>query len=169
VAGEIILIAAVARNGVIGQDNDLVWRAPEDMARFKAATLGRTVVMGRRTWESLPPGFRPLPGRRNLVVSRQAGYTAAGAEVTSSLPAALALAETEEVFVIGGGELFAQALPLADRLLLTEVDIAPEGDARFPEFSSAEWQETERSHHVAADGVGFDFVTYRRIQSTQST
>lgn|SRR5574337_327158 len=166
---EIILIAAVARNGVIGRNKDLVWRDPADMARFRTATLGHTAVMGRKTWESLPPRFRPLPGRRNLVVTRQAGYSAPGAEVASSLAEALELAGEAKICIIGGGELYAQAMPLADRLLLTEVDFAPEGDTRFPDFSPADWQETERSHHVAADGIGFDFVTYLRRQRTQST
>lgn len=166
---EIVLIAAVTANGVIGRENDLVWRSPEDMARFKAATLGRTVIMGRKTWESLPPRFRPLPGRRNIVVTRQADYSAPGAELASSLPTALESAGDGEIFIMGGGELFTQALPLAGRLVLTEVDFAPPGDTRFPEFSAADWQETERSHHVDAAGVGFDFVTYLRIQRTQST
>ena len=166
---EIVLIAAVAKNGVIGRGNELVWRAPQDMARFKTATQGRTVIMGRGTWESLPPRFRPLPGRRNLVVTRQADYSAPEAEIVSSLPAALEQAGDGKVFVIGGGELFAEALPLADCLMLTEVDFTPEGDTRFPEVSPEEWQETERVHHLDAAGIGFDFVTYRRAQRTQST
>jgi len=169
VTREIVLIAAVTANGVIGRGNDLVWRSPEDMARFKAATLGRTVVMGRKTWESLPPRFRPLPGRRNIVVTRQADYSASGAELANSLLAALDRAGEGEIFIMGGGELYAQALPRADRLMLTEVDFAPAGDTRFPEFSATDWQETERNHHVDASGIGFDFVTYRRIQRTQST
>lgn len=166
---ELVLIAAVAKNGVIGRGNDLVWRDPQDMARFKTATQGWAVIMGRRTWESLPPRFRPLPGRCNLVVTRQAGYSAPGAEIVPSLPAALERAGDGKVFVIGGGEIFAEALPLADCLMLTEVDFRPEGDTRFPEFSPEEWQETGRIHHLDAAGVGFDFVTYRRAQRTQST
>ncbi len=158
------LIAAVARNRVIGRGNELVWRSPEDMARFKATTQGHAVIMGRKTWESLPPRFRPLPGRRNIVVTRQAAYAAPGAEVAGSLPAALALAGGGDAFVMGGGELYAQALPLADRLLLTEVDLAPEGDTRFPEVAAAEWRETSRERHVDAAGVAFDFVTYQRIR-----
>ena len=161
---KLTLIAAVARNRVIGRGNDLVWRSPEDMARFKAATLGGTVIMGRKTWESLPPKFRPLPGRRNIVVTRQAGYATPGAEIAASLPAAAALAGDGEAFVMGGGELYAEALPHADRLLLTEVDFAPEGDTRFPAFSAAEWQETARESHVDAQGIAFAFVTYTRIR-----
>ncbi len=159
----ITLVAAVARNGVIGRGNDLVWRDPLDMQRFKTLTAGGTVVMGRRTWESLPPRFRPLPGRRNLVVSRQAAYQAAGAEVAPSLESALDLAAgAQEVFVIGGGELYAQALPLAQRLQLTEVDIAPPGDTRFPERNPGEWRETAREAHQGSDGTIFSFVSYER-------
>jgi dihydrofolate reductase len=169
VAREIVIIAAVAANGVIGRGSDLVWRSPADMARFKTATLGRTVIMGRKTWESLPPRFRPLPGRRNIVVTRQPNYPAPGAELAPSLPAALERAGDGDVFVIGGGELYAQALPLADRLMLTKVDFTPEGDTYFPDFSATDWRETERSHQMDAAGIGFDFVTYRRIQRTQST
>lgn len=165
------LIAAVARNRVIGRGNDLVWRDPLDMQRFKSATGGATVLMGRRTWESLPPRFRPLPGRRNIVVTRQADYGAPGAEVAHSLPAALELASAAPhlaapapVFVIGGGDLYAQSLPLAERLLLTEVDLAPAGDALFPPLPAGTWQETEREEHVAADGTRFAFVTYQRLR-----
>lgn len=158
------LIAAVARNRVIGRGNDLVWRSPEDMARFKAATLGHPVIMGRKTWESLPPKFRPLPGRRNIVVTRQADYVAPGAEVAASLPAAAALAGDGEAFVMGGGELYAEALSHADRLLLTEVDFAPAGDTFFPAFTAAEWRETARERHVDAQGIAFAFVTYTRLR-----
>lgn len=158
------LIAAVARNRVIGRGNDLVWRAPEDMARFKAATFGKTVIMGRKTWESLPPRFRPLPGRRNIVVTRQVDYVAPGAELAASLPAALALAGDGEAFVMGGGELYAQALPLADSLLLTEVDLAPEGDTLFPEVAPADWREVARESHCDDQGTRFAFVTYQRLR-----
>ncbi|MBK7900499.1 MAG: dihydrofolate reductase [Azonexus sp.] len=159
----VVLVAAVARNGIIGRGNDLVWRDPLDMQHFKALTAGGTVVMGRKTWESLPPRFRPLPGRRNLVVSRQPGYLAPGAEVVSSFPAALASAAgADAVFVIGGGELYALALPYATRLELTEVDIAPEGDARFPEIRGDTWHEVEREEHRTADGIRFAFVSWRQ-------
>lgn len=161
----ITLIAAVAANRVIGRDNRLLWHLPEDLAHFKAATLGHAVLMGRKTWESLPPRFRPLPGRRNLVLTRQPGFAAAGAEVAGSLPAALdRLAEGEEVFVIGGADLYAQTLPLAGRLLLTEVELSPEGDAFFPEFSRQIWRETDRQPGMSADGLRFSFVTYRRAE-----
>src|SRR6185369_10604295 len=109
---EIVVIAAVAKNRVIGRDNQLIWNIPEDMAHFKALTAGHTVIMGRKTWESLPPRFRPLPGRRNIVVSRQADYAAPGGEVAGSLENALALASTADTaFVIGGEQIYALALP----------------------------------------------------------
>src|SRR5574343_2049706 len=155
---ELILIAAVARNGVIGKDNTLIWNIPEDMAHFKALTSGQTVVMGRKTWESLPPRFRPLPGRHNIVISRQANYSAPGAEVATSLPAAIQLAEqADKVFIIGGEQIYRQAIDMADRLEITEVDLAPEGDAWFPEIAASHWQVTEKS-----PGNGYAFVSYIR-------
>lgn len=157
------LIAAVARNRVIGRGNDLVWRNPQDMAHFKAATAGHTVIMGRKTWESLPARFRPLPGRRNIVVTRQSGYATPGAEQATSLEAALALATGYQAFVIGGGELYAAAMPLADRLLLTEVDWAPEGDTRFPEVLPSAWQRLSCEPFTDPAGPAFAFVTYQRI------
>lgn len=157
------LIAVVGRNRVIGRDNQLIWRLPEDMAHFKATTAGFSVLMGRKTWESLPPRFRPLPGRRNLVLTRQPDYDAAGAERVASLPAALAMTAAEsKVFVIGGAELYAQALPLADELILTEVDDAPVGDAYFPAFDRSAWREAARDCHIAENGLPYAFVTYHR-------
>jgi len=156
---EIVIIAAVAKNRVIGRDNQLLWSVPEDMAHFKALTLGHAVLMGRKTWESLPARFRPLPGRRNIVVSRQPAYPAPGAELAPSLQAALALAGGQTVFIIGGADLYRQALPLADRLELTELDLAPAGDAWFPEFSPADWQETA-SRPLGNGPVSGRFVTY---------
>ena len=155
---EIVIIAAVARNRVIGRDNQLIWNIPEDMAHFKALTAGHTVLMGRKTWESLPPRFRPLPGRRNIVVSRQADYPAPGAEVADSLENALKLASTATiVFIIGGAEIYRQAMPLADRLEITEVDLAPEGDSWFPEIVTVDWEKVAKT-----DGAGYAFVTWRR-------
>ena len=161
----LILIAAVAQNRAIGLNNQLLWHLPEDLAHFKTVTAGHTVLMGRKTWDSLPPRFRPLPGRRNLVLSRQADYCPAGAEVATSLLAALDLAEQDDaVFVIGGATLYAQALPLAERLILTEVEDAPPADSYFPEFSLQDWRETERARHIAANGLAYSFVTYQRIR-----
>jgi dihydrofolate reductase len=152
----IVIIAAVAKNGVIGNHNALPWHLPEDMQHFKALTTGHAVIMGRKTWESLPPRFRPLPGRRNIVISRQADYAAPGAEVADSLENALKLASTgASVFIIGGEQIYAQAMALADRLEITEVDLAPEGDAWFPEISTVNWKKTAKT-----EGSGYAFVTY---------
>lgn len=160
---EVIVIAAVARNRVIGKDNALIWNIPEDMAHFRQLTAGHTVVMGRKTWESLPPRFRPLPGRRNIVVSRQPDYVAPGGEVADSLEKALALAATAtQVFIIGGEQIYRQAMAMAERLEITEIDLAPDGDAWFPEISAADWQETQKKTPPSQSGTGFSFVTYRR-------
>ena len=160
---EIVIIVAVARNRVIGKDNQLIWSIPEDMAHFRQLTAGHGVLMGRKTWESLPPRFRPLPGRRNIVISRQANYTAPGAELAASLAAGLALAAGEQtLFVIGGAEIYNQALALADRLEITEVDLTPEGDSWFPEISAADWAEVKRETPSSQGETGFSFVTYRR-------
>jgi len=160
---EIVIIAAVASNRVIGRDNQLIWNIPEDMAHFKALTQGHTVLMGRKTWESLPPRFRPLPGRRNIVVSRQAAYAAPGAELAGSLAAGLALAADDEtVFVIGGAEIYRQAMACADRLEITEVALSPKGDSWFPEISADQWMESQRKTPPSQTGTGFSFVSYRR-------
>ncbi|MBX3635373.1 MAG: dihydrofolate reductase [Rubrivivax sp.] len=157
------LIAAVAEGGAIGRDNDLLWRHPADAAHFRRSTAGCPVIMGRRTWESLPARFRPLPGRRNLVVTRQAGYDAPGAETAGSLDEALArVAEAPQVFVIGGSELYAQALPRADELLLTEIGARLEGDRHFPAWDRGDFEEVARESHRGDDGVPFAFVIYRR-------
>lgn len=159
----ITLVAAVARDGAIGRDNALLWRLPEDLARFKALTLGKPVVMGRKTWESLPPRFRPLPGRRNLVVSRGTRELN-GAEVFPSLQEALAACAGEaEVCVIGGSEIYALALPHAHRLALTEVDAAfPDADRHFPSWPRERFAESGREAHVSAAGLRYEFVDYLR-------
>ena len=157
------LIAAVARNGAIGRDNDLVWKEAADQKHFAATTRGHAVVMGRRTWQSLPPRFRPLPGRRNVVVTRSAGFEAPGAETADSLHTALQRLQAQpQVFVIGGVQLFAQALPLADELVLTEIDADLDGDVHFPAWDRTAFAEAARDAHAAVDGTRFDFVTYRR-------
>ena len=136
------LIAAVARNRAIGREQGLLWHLPEDMRHFRETTSGNTVIMGRRTWESLPAAFRPLPNRRNIVLSRDPAYHAPGATLAASFEQALRLAgDARDVFVIGGAELYQQALALADRLYLTEVASAPSGDAFFPEIVASEWAE----------------------------
>jgi dihydrofolate reductase len=159
----VALVAAVARGGVIGRDGAIPWRLPEDVAFFKELTTGHVVVMGRRTWDSIPERFRPLPRRRNVVVTRNPSWTAEGAERAGSLEEALALVEgAEHVFVIGGAEAYAAALPHADELVLTEIDFAVDGDTFFPEWNRDEFEEVSREQHVTGDGKRFDFVTYRR-------
>lgn len=155
------LVAAVARNRVIGAGNRLPWHLPDDLKRFKRLTMGAPVIMGRKTHESiLETAGRPLPGRRSIVVTRQAGARWDGCEVAHSLEAALAAAlDAPEAFVIGGAELYRLALPLADRMHLTLIDADYAGDARFPEFDPADWRETAREA-----GAGFDFVTCERVR-----
>ncbi|HSW20145.1 MAG TPA: dihydrofolate reductase [Ramlibacter sp.] len=155
------IIYARARNGVIGRQGALPWHLPEDLAHFKAITQGCPVIMGRKTWDSLPPRFRPLPGRRNIVVTRQADWHDTGAERAASLDAAMALcADAPRAWVIGGAQLYALALPLADTAEVTEIDTDYEGDAFAPELAS-HWLETRREPHTAASGLRFAFVTYR--------
>jgi dihydrofolate reductase len=154
----IYLVAAVAANGIIGAKGALPWRLPEDLKHFKRLTMGHPVIMGRKTWESLKG---PLPGRDNIVVTRTPGYEAPGAAVANSLEAALALCLGEPLaFVIGGSRLFAESLPIAAGLVMTEIERDFEGDTWFPDYDRSRWKETQREHHVAADGTKFDFVLY---------
>ena len=156
------VIAAHAKNRVIGIENRLPWRLPEDLAHFKALTLGHPILMGRKTFESLG---RPLPGRTNVVITRNRDYRPDGCMVADSIPAALALcADADEIFFIGGAELYAQAIPLADRLYLTEVDIEAAGDAWFPDYDRRAFREVSRESHTGGKGdvLGFDFVVYER-------
>ena len=172
---ELVLIAAMARGRVIGRTVDgvgtLPWHLPEDLAHFRAVTRGHPVVMGRKTWDSLPARFRPLPGRRNLVVTRNSAWQAEGAEVAHSLPEALArVAEAPRVFVIGGAELYAAALPHAHTLLLTEIDADIPGDTHFPAFAHLGYTETARQPQAAAPAgaagtLPHSFVTYTRRPS----
>jgi dihydrofolate reductase len=163
---KVTIVAAVARGGVIGSGGAIPWRIPEDMARFRALTMGHPVVMGRRTWDSLPDGYRPLPGRRNVVVTRDPNWTADGADRASSLADALALIDDEEVFVIGGAELYALALPLADELQLTEIAADVEGDVFFPPFDAADFEETSRESLESETGTSIAFVGLRRRRET---
>ena len=159
------LIYARARNNVIGKNGDLPWHLPEDLAHFKSTTLGQAVVMGRITWESIPEKFRPLPGRKNVVVSRQTNYPAAGASVVTSLQAALALFPADEVvWLIGGAQLYAQALPLASQLVVTEIDADFDGDAFAPVLGS-EWHEIERSQHTSAQGLAYSLVVLQKTSN----
>jgi len=172
----VVLVAAVAENGVIGRDNALPWRLRSDMRRFRARTWGKPVVMGRKTFQSLS---KPLPGRTNIVVSRDRNFSAPGAVVAPDLRAALEAARgdalrrgTDQIVVIGGAEIYAQTLPIADRLDLTLVKARAEGNTCFPSIDPQAWRETERSEHVAGpeDAADFAFVTYERIaRIAQST
>jgi dihydrofolate reductase len=156
------LIVARARNGVIGKDNAMPWKIPGEQAYFKRVTMGHPIIMGRKTWESIG---RPLPGRRSIVVSRNAAFSAPGAEVVHDLQAAMALcAGAAETFVIGGAELYRLALPLADRLLITEIDRDFDGDTFFPAPDPAQWQESARDHHAPTPERPFavDYAEYLR-------
>ena len=156
----IYLVAAVASNGIIGAGGKLPWHIPEELKHFKRLTLGHPVIMGRRTWESLKG---PLPGRENIVVTRTPGYEAPGAAVANSLDAALALCAGEPVaFVIGGTQLFEDALPLAAGMVLTEIQRDYAGDTWFPKWDRAQWKQSQREAHTAQDGTRFDLVLYER-------
>lgn len=156
---KVILVAGVAKNGCIGKDGHLPWHLPEDMKHFKELTMGKTVVMGRKTWESLPEKFRPLPDRKNIVITRQEDYSVPeGVVVSSDLGDILDLHFDEDICVIGGAEIYKLALPRATDLELTEVDQEVEGDVFFPKFNKAEWQEVSRE---ARDG--FAFVHYQKV------
>lgn len=156
------LIYARAANGVIGRNNQLPWHLPEDLAHFKRRTLGCPVIMGRQTWDSLPPKFRPLPGRLNIVLTRDAGWAAEGAAGANSLEAARQLCPAgSDAWVIGGAQVYAQALPLAHTVVVTEIARDFEGEALAPTLGP-EWHETARESHIAASGLPFAFVTYTR-------
>jgi len=165
---EIVLIVAVAENGVIGAGDGMPWRLKSDMARFKALTSGKPVVMGRKTFASIG---RPLPGRTNIVVTRDLGFRAGGVVVTHSLDDAMAIATGDalrrfatEIAIIGGAEIYAQWMDRADRLEITEVHARPEGDTRFPAVDASAWEEVARSRKPAGpdDSADFSYVTYRR-------
>lgn len=165
---EIVLVVAVAENGVIGKDNAIPWRLKSDLRRLKAITLNKPIVMGRKTFESLP---RPLPGRTNIVVTRDVNYRARGAIVTNSFENAHAIALGDalrrfatEIAIIGGAEIYAQWMSIADRLEITEVHARPDGDTRFDKIDTKAWEEVARVRNPAGpdDSVDFSYVTYRR-------
>ena len=161
------LIAAVARNGAIGLGNELLWSEPEDQKHFRRVTLGSAVIMGRKTWDSLPARFRPLPGRQNIVVTRDPAWQAPGAHAVGSMDGALDLLTTTgapRAFVIGGAEIYALALPLADTLVLTEIDADLHGDTFFPAWDRACFSAISSALHTSADGVAYRFVTYQKNQ-----
>ncbi len=164
----IVIIAAVARNGVIGADNRLLWRLKSDMKHFRALTMGKVLIMGRKTFESIG---KPLPGRHCVVITRDSTLNIEGARVVHSLDEALAVGagiarETgaDEIFIGGGGEIYAASMPIADRLEITSVDLEPEGDAFFPRIDSALWREEKRATFTksADDEAAFDFISYVR-------
>ncbi|MFT4219163.1 MAG: dihydrofolate reductase [Microbacterium sp.] len=166
-AASVGLVWAQARGGVIGAGGGMPWHVPEDLAHFKSVTMGAPVVMGRKTWESFPDRFRPLPGRRNIVVTRNGEWSAAGAERAASLDAALALAaegHPDTIWVIGGGELFRDAIAAADALEVTELDLDVDGDAFAPSTSGWDAAATDPAEgwHVSRAGIPYRFVTYRR-------
>lgn len=159
------LIYARARNGVIGQNNQMPWHLPEDLAHFKRVTLGQPVIMGRKTWDSLPARFRPLPGRLNIVVTRQSDWQADGARRAGSIDEALRLCgDAPDAWIMGGAEIYRQAEPLASTAVVTEIDADFEGDAWAPTLGPG-WTEMQRETHTAASGLGFAFVTYQHHRS----
>ena len=175
---DVAIFVAIAENGVIGRDNGLPWRLSTDMRRFKALTMGKPIIMGRKTWESFPR--RPLPGRLNIVISRDPAYRAEGAETVTSLDDALTLARAkarcmsgaDEICIIGGGEIYRQAIDIADRLYVTHVLANPEGDTRFPPIDRAIWKQVSVEDHPAGekDSHATRFAIYaRREQSAAAT
>lgn len=156
----ITLVVAYTRNRVIGRDNKMPWHLPGDLAHFKRTTLGHPILMGRKTWESIG---RPLPGRQNIVITRNPSYEAVGATVVESLDAALAAAgDAGEIFVIGGAQIFNDALPRASRLVATEIDADIEGDTWFSPLPEGQWKEVERLAQPEDNGLAYSFVTYTR-------
>ena len=167
---QLSLIAAVTPSGGIGKNNALLWHEPADQKHFRQVTMGCPVLMGRKTWDSLPERFRPLPGRQNIVITRNGSWEAPGAVVANSMDDALRQsAHADKVFVIGGAEIYALALPLADELVLTEVAMDVEADAFFPEWKTGEFTELSRVEQQTAAGVPYAFVTYRRTGARKAT
>ena len=163
----ISMIAAVATNRVIGKDNDLVWRLPDDMKYFMETTQNHFVIMGRKNYESIPHKYRPLPNRVNIIVTRQDDYSAPDCVITNTIEEAIDYAKEqnqEEVFVIGGGQIYKQALPLAHKLYITEIKEHFDGDTYFPDFDHRQWDELSRKHHGKDEKHkhDFDFVIYKR-------
>lgn len=166
---KISMIAAIGANRVIGKDNDMPWHLPDDFAYFKDTTINHVVIMGRKNWESLSHLLRPLSDRTNIVITRQKNYQAEGAEIVSSLEHALQIAKSlleEEAFIIGGGEIYRIALPLASQIYLTEINSPFEGDVTFPELDKKVWKEISRTHHPIdkRHDHSFDFVIYQKTK-----
>lgn len=160
-------IAAMSSNRVIGRDNDLPWHLPDDFKFFQQTTKGHHIIMGRKNWESLPPKFQPLPNRTNLVITRQSGYVAEGATIIQTLEEGQSIAAKngeDELFIIGGGEIYRMGLSISNRIYLTEIDGVFDGEVTFPEFSDSSWKEVSRKHHPADERhqYAFDFVIYEK-------
>ena len=160
----ITLIAAMGKNRAIGLDGRMPWHLPAELQHFKRATMGKAIVMGRKTWESIG---RPLPGRQNIVISRNPEFTAEGADVCDSLDNAIDISETDEIMIIGGGQLYAAAMPLATGMILTLIDIEPEADTWFPEWDEGQWQETSEENYPVDDNnkLAYRIVEFKRIES----
>lgn len=163
----ITLIAAMGNNGAIGLDGRMPWHLPAELQHFKRTTMGKAIVMGRKTWQSIG---RPLPGRQNIVISRNPGFTAAEADVTGSLEAALEVSRTAEVMVIGGGQLYSLALPFAQRMILTLIDIEPEADTWFPKWDDGQWEQVKEQSFPAEErnGLGYRIVEFSRVGVEES-
>jgi dihydrofolate reductase len=163
----ISMIAAIAENNVIGKDNDLVWRLPDDMKYFMETTQDHFVIMGRKNYESIPHKFRPLPNRTNIIVTRQSDYAAGDCKIVDTIDKAINFAlenRQKEIFIIGGGQIYAQSLDIADKLYITEIKERFEGDTYFPPFDKCTWKEVSRNKHTKDDKhlYEFDFVIYER-------
>ena len=160
----ITLIAAMGKNRAIGLDGRMPWHLPAELQHFKRATMGKAIVMGRKTWESIG---RPLPGRQNIVISRNPGFSAEGADVCDSLDNAIDISETDEIMIIGGGQLYAAAMPMAAGMILTLIDIEPEADTWFPEWEEQEWQTTSEEHFPVDENnkLAYRIVEFKRITS----
>ena len=162
------MIAALSRNRVIGRDNDLPWKLPDDMKFFMETTRGHHVIMGRKYYDSIPKKFKPLPDRTNIVVTRQSDLEAPGCIVVNAVEKGIEIARNNnegETFIIGGAEIYKLSLPYATKMILTEIKADVEGDTYFPKFNSGEWKETSRQHHAKDERhmYAFDFVVYERI------
>ncbi len=167
---EIAMIAAVAENGVIGKDNDLVWSLPDDMKYFMNSTKNHYIILGRKNYESLPPKFRPLPNRTNIVITRQKNLQLENTIVVNSLEEALEVCKKnkqEKIFIIGGGQIYKQALPIANTLYMTEIKHTFNGDTYFPDYDKNEWKEVSREHHGIDERhkYPFDFVVYKKLSN----
>lgn len=159
----ITLIAAMGKNRAIGLDGRMPWHLPAELQHFKQATMGKAIVMGRKTWQAIG---RPLPGRQNIVVSRNPDFVATGADVASSLAAAIEVSQADEIMVIGGGQLYSQALPLAQGLILTLIDVEPEADTWFPAWDKTQWQQTGERHFQINEN---NKLAYRIVELTRVT